>query len=290
MGCGSSKSASVAPAVQIPEAWSPNKETNKDSHVPASSGMNSTSVEEKPHTESKKGTETSIIKVKEVPGSCDSLPTESNYGSSESISSSNKITDNSSSTIGNRNGSAKSNDSGLGGDYARIITEKSSPTLKEVVAVPEELPELNLAIDGKKLKTPGPIGHRKRTIGKLPPVHEKTKKNLQMHSSDMNDPFSLEVILQKRVKFADKLINELPATSSIIKRPVSRSGVAFDIFMNGTEDKNGNQCSVKKPPCVLKYAQHKRAADVVTHAELDEKQKAADQRRKVRKVKHYSIA
>lgn len=268
MGCGSSRSVKVSPAPQAPaapsEAQSPDRdreEVNNEKNQPRTA---------KAHH--KKGSTTNFITVKEVKESCDTLATESHYGSSESLP---KITSNSS--VESRNGSAKSNDSGLGPDQHvhndnSIITENSSPVLKEVANLPENLQEPELNVEGKHMKTPGPIGHRKKSSSRLPPVHPKSIAKLQENEKEKVD---LEAILQKRIRFADVLINDLPATSGIVKRPVSRGGVAFDIV--DSEDAG----SIKKPKCVLKYAQNKRTADVITHKELEEKQMAAKRRKEV---------
>lgn len=231
-----------------------------------------------------------IITVKEGPSvnTCDSssktaaTTTEPNlkYVSSESLStcSTSKTT-----SVVSRHGSAKSKDSGLGGDAEsdHIITEKSSPKQKHVADIPEELAEPDLAIDGKKMRTPGPMGHLKRSTIKLPPVYPRNKI-----MKDEANSIPLEVILQKRVKFADKLINELPVTKSIVKRPVSRGGVAFDILMGGSETVKeesaaaGEEVERQAPACVRNYAKKQRRNDLVTRDELEEKQRAAEQRRK----------
>ena len=121
----------------------------------------------------------------------------------------------------------------------------------------------------------------------LPPVQENnrmsTHDKVSEHNGGLDPELSLENILQKRVQFANVLINELPVSSDIIKRPVSRGGVAFHI-VNYEEEKQATHRVVKKPVCVLKYAQHKRASEVVTHDQLDEKLRAANQRRKVRLI------
>lgn len=268
MGCGSSRGIPIATVSNMPEASPPGQEADRDQ--PA--------VEVKAKGES---TTAGLIRVKEMPpGSCDSIPVESQYGSTDSILSSTKS---SSSTYGKpRNSSAKSNDSGLGGRGEEgtnddIITEKSSTVLQEAAKVPEDATNVDLSIDSKQMRTPGPMGHRKRSHwGKLPPVHPKGRPN------NSEEDKALETLLQKHVQFADKLIDELPTTSTIVKRPVSRGGVAFDIR---TDEEEGSSSTSRgcprKPACVLKYTQHRRAAEVVTHAELDEKQKAANQRRKV---------
>ena len=280
MGCGSSRStAIVAPMPTVPataavESRVANSLTESNDNTPERVTVSYTRVREEgsgPKT-------SSIIKVKEMPGSCDSLPTESQYGSSESVTESTKSIPPCLSGE-YRNGSAKSNDSGLGRDHTEIIiTENSSETMKDIAKIPEDVPEPNLTVDGKQMKTLGPMGHRKRNI-QLPPVHPNSQQKIQRENTVKNNLDNLDAILQKRVQFADELINELPSTASIVKRPVSRGGVAFDI--TSFSEESNRRSSNKRPECVRKYAQHRRAAEVVTHAELDEKQKAADQRRRV---------
>ena len=247
MGCGSSKSTSTVAPMPMPEAWSPSTQQDKV-----------TLIKVKGSSEESKAPPTGIITVKEVApaGSCDSLPLESQYSSSESI------TKSASSIDDCRKGSAKSVDSGLGRERTDIITEKSDPALKVVAHVPENMPNhADLAIDGTQMKIPGPLGHRKRSNGRLPPIHPTGKHRVSQENQITHDP-SLEAILQKHVQFADVLINELPSSSSIVKRPVSRGGVAFDI---GTDERRPiAPPSSRKPPCVLKYSQQRRAADMVT--------------------------
>lgn len=210
------------------------------------------------------------------------------YTSSESLpsTSTSKTT---SAASSHSHGSARSKDSGLGGDGEsdHIITEKSSPKLKHVADIPEELPEADLAVEGKQMRTPGPMGHLKRRSARLPPVYSRSKM-----ARDEADSIRLEAILMKRVKFADILINELPTTDSIVKRPVSRGGVAFDILMGDVEIEKGNaaaegEVGKKAPPCVRNYAKQRRLTDIVTHAELEKKQRAAEQRRKACLVATY---
>lgn len=301
MGCGSSKSTSVVAPMPLSEAArSPTKECQQDK---MKTGDQTTTAR--------------IITVKAMAGSSDSILADSQYNSIESITKpvSSKTAPNSNEM---RNGSAKSTDSGLGGDQASIITEKSSPTLKEVAEVPESEASPNLAISGKQMKTLGPPGHRKRST--LPPLHpdrgrnaiqkrlsmeeekkeekmkekakgkeeeegevEEEKEEVVRKEEEESSDCELEAILEKHVQSADVLINELPDTSSIVKRPVSRGGVAFDITTTtaiATTTTGQQRSHFRKPPCVVKYSQHKRASEVVTHAELDEKQRVADQRRK----------
>lgn len=269
MGCGSSKSTAVVP-MAMPRPTEAVRSPEEEQ------------ISNKPPTKAR-GTTEAIIRVKQVSDSCDSIPVESQYGSTDSI-----ISSTNSNNTEHRNGSAKSKDSGIGSGECTdvIITENSSPVLKDVASVPENAANLELAVDGKQMKTPGPVGHRRRSHGRLPPVDPRGRQKIRENSTTEKnkDEDALEAILQKHVQFAEVLIDELPATSSIVKRPVSRGGVAFDI---GTAEEKvaTTKRGARKPACVLKYAQHRRAAEVVTHAELDEKQKAADQRRKVSKFK-----
>ena len=181
-----------------------------------------------------------------------------------------------------RQNSAKSKDSGLGGDTEldRITADKPSPDLKHEVNVSET----SIRTNSKKIKIPGPVERRKRNTIKLPPVKSRVKAK---------EDLDLEVILQKRVKFADALINELPTTNSIVKRPVSRGGVAFDIVMgdkeSDTEAPPIEEVAGRLPPlCVQNYARKQRLADTVTKVELEKKQRAAEQRRRVSRLHLHS--
>lgn len=254
---------------------------------------------EQPQTQKSPGEQGCIITVKEGPSINTCAPSANNaatlttttsepdlkYVSSESLpsTSTSKRT-----SPASRQGSAKSKDSGLGGDAEseHIITEKSSPKLKHEADIPEERsePDHDLAIDGKRMRTPGPMGHLKRSTIKLPPVYPRNK----IMKDEAGNSIPLEAILQKRVKFADVLINELPTTSSIIKRPVSRGGVAFDILVGSSEVEKvkpaPGDMGWMAPACVRNYAKKQRHADAVTRAELEEKQRAAELRRKVKFV------
>ncbi len=204
-----------------------------------------------------KKTSTNVVvvpeKIKTDTKKSSGLENDTKSDSCESLLNTNK-----SIALSSRQSSAKSKDSGLGVDTEsdHISADKSSPN-----------------------KVNSKLEHRKRNTIKLPPLKPKTRAP---------EDVELEAILQKRVKFADALINELPATNSIVKRPVSRGGVAFDIRTDGEDDiiskaQPEEELVPRKPVplCVRNYAKRQRRANTVTKYELEKKQKAAEQRRKV---------
>lgn len=159
---------------------------------------------------------------------------------------------NSSATSGKSKESASSGDSGLGEEYTEIITEKSNEALREVANVSTEIDPPALSIDGS------PLGKPK----------QETKK-LQQIDSDEELPRGL-----RHVTFAEKMISELPDSPSILKRPVSRGGMAFDISV---ADSLSPQTSAQMPAFSSNSKRRKR----LSYQELQEKQKVAEQRKKV---------
>lgn len=75
---------------------------------------------------------------------------------------------------------------------------------------------------------------------------------------------------QRNVKFAEKLISELPDSPSILKRPASRGGMAFDVVVEDT-------LSPRMPLISSSTKRRKRPS----YQELQEKQKVVEQRKKV---------
>ncbi len=75
---------------------------------------------------------------------------------------------------------------------------------------------------------------------------------------------------QRNVKFAAKLISELPDSPSILKRPASRGGMAFDVVVE-------DNLSPRMPIISSSSKRRKR----LSYQELQEKQKVVEQRKKV---------
>ena len=204
-----------------------------------------------------------IIHVQESKSNNNSDGGSSHYSSRESINSSR--TGSASSTI--TKSSAKSNDSGLGDEYSHVITEKSPMADKEAADLPPDITTPNLTLRGQKLKTIPPLSHRRRST-RLPPIKKRS-------DIDINPNAESPSLMQKRVSFANSLINELPESPSIIKRPSSRGGMAFDIMMADTS----SESAPKRRPTQLQRLEKKH--DPVTLKDLVEKQRDAKMRREV---------
>ncbi len=152
---------------------------------------------------------------------------------------------------GKSKASASSGDSGLGEEYKEIITDKSDETLRENASIPGELEKPSLSIDGS-----GVNNDRGRS------------KSTGSNSSEKEQPLPNGI---RHVKFAEKIIGELPDSPSILKRPVSRGGVAFDVVV-------GDNLSPQMPVFSSSAKRRKR----LSYQELQEKQKLVVQRKKVR--------
>lgn len=281
MGCGSSRMA-VAPAPQLGPQPQPRVAGSEDgSRATVQHGeaverqSSSTSIGSKksvkirqnkvlPKIANKSLSSSSVIKVQEaeIHNQSSSESDSSQYSSRESIHINTRLVSAYSTQ------SKASQDSGLGEEYAHIITEGSDSTTKEVANLPQGMEAPNLTIEGEKIKTPSLVGHRKR----LPPI--QPVRGHASSSSESTSPPPLSLATSKRVTFS-KDLNELPDSPSIIKRPCSRGGLAFDIVL----DESSADPAIRRKPVHLKKLEQKRGA--VSHEELDEKQRAAELRRKV---------
>ena len=281
MGCGSSRSA-VAPAPQLgPQPRTAGSEERSQATVQHGEAVerqsSSTSIGSKksvkirqnnvlPKTANESLSVSSVIKVQEAElhnqsnGESDS----SQYSSRDSIHINTRLVSAYSTQ------SKASQDSGLGEEYAHIITEGSDSTMKEVANLRQGTEAPNLTIEGEKIKTPSLVGHRRR----LPPIQPVKGHTSSSNESTSPPPPPLSLTASKRVTFS-KDLNELPDSPSIIKRPCSRGGLAFDIVL----DESAADPAIRKKPIHLKKLEQKRGA--VSHEELDEKLRAAEQRRKV---------
>lgn len=281
MGCGSSKMA-VAPAPQLgpqPQLRAAGSEDGSQSTVQHGEAVerqsSTTSIGSKksvkirqnkvlPKIANKSLSSSSVIKVQEAEShnQSSSESDSSRYSSRESIHINTRLVSAYSTQ------SKASQDSGLGEEYAHIITEGSDSTVKEVANLPQGMEAPNLTIEGEKIKTPSLVGHRKR----LPPI--QPVRGHASSSSENTSPPPLSLAASKRVTFS-KDLDELPDSPSIIKRPCSRGGLAFDIVL----DESAADPAIRRKPVHLKKLEQKRGA--VSHEELDEKQRAAELRRKV---------
>ena len=282
MGCGSSKIA-VAPAPlqteQLPRTSSEGQsqvggwqEEMMKKQISATSIGSRKSVKIRPNKILPKPLDESasalnIIRVQEaaIQGSSSHSESDSSqYSSRESIHSNTRL------ISAHSTESKASRDSGLGEEYAHVITEGSETNDKEVANLPQGTETPDLTIEGEKITTPSSVGHRRRPA-RLPPIQPVKSYVYSEHNSP--PPLSLAT---KRVTFSNNLIDELPDSPSIIKKPCSKGGLAFDIVLN---DSPMDPAMMKKRPAHLQKLNHRRA--IVSHEELDEKQRAAEQRRKV---------
>ena len=266
MGCGSSKISSVAPAPESrpqPAKLSPadnastaaglqNEEKVERQNSGSSIGSKKSAKVRKNSVAPKAEDKSGIIKVQEANHQRNSSSSDSDssqYSSRESISANTRL------ISAHSTESKGSQDSGLGDDYAHVITEESESADKDIANLPEGMEKPSFIIEGEKVKIPSSGGHRKRPH-RLPPIQA---------------PVS-HVILSK------ELINELPDSPSIIKKPCGKSGLAFDIVL---DDIPTDVAVRRKPAHLVKLEKKPRKGLTVSFEELDEKQKAAEQRRKV---------
>ena len=287
MGCGSSRSrVAVAPApmqlepqpqrvagsgdgslqttVQHGEA------VERQSSSESNKGKKSVKIHQKkalPKIANKSLSSSSIIKVREaeIHNQSNNESDSSQYSSRESVHINSRL------ISGYSTQSKASQDSGLGEEYAHIITEGSDSTTKEIANLPQGMEAPNLTIEGEKMKTPSLVGHRKR----LPPIQlVKSHASSSSASTSPPPPPSSSQAAPKRVTFT-KDLEELPDSPNIIKRPCSRGGLAFDIVL----DESAADPAIRRKPIHLKKLEQRRGD--VSHEELDEKQRAAELRRKV---------
>ena len=265
MGCGSSKISSVAPAPEArpqPAKQSPVDNASTDTHVQREELERQTSgssIGSKKSIKIRKNSivpkavdKSGIIKVQEVDLQRSSTSSESDssqYSSRESINTNTRL------ISAHSTESKGSQDSGLGDDCANIITEESESTDKEVANLPEGMDKPNLHVEGERLKGISSGGHR-RLPHRLPPIQTPVSQ----------------------LAMSKDLINELPDSPSIVKKPCARGGLAFDIVL---DDVPPDVTERRKPAHLVKLEKKPRKGLTVSFAELDEKQKAAEQRRKV---------
>ena len=284
MGCGSSKMAAVVPSPQLrpqlPQSAHADGAQQERQNSSKSTGSRK-SIKFRPNKISPKPVEEcmstpNVIKVQEA---ADTQHRNSNGSESDSSQYSSRESINSSSTrliSAHSTESKGSQDSGLGEEYSHVITEGSDSKEKEVAKVPQGMEKPDLIIEGEKIKTPSSVGHRQRPA-RLPPIQTSNGSPSSIKNSTPSVPI-------KRVMFSDSLIDELPDSPSIVKKPCAKGGLAFDIVLNDTP--TDPYTVAKRKPAHLKKLEQKRGGNV-SHKELDEKQKAAEQRRKACHISCY---
>lgn len=169
--------------------------------------------------------------------------------------------------ISSRNASASSNssstssDSGLGEEYAHVITEKSDTKSQEIAKVPNNRNVPNLEITGVQLAVPEPLDHRMRS-------RARQQANQQAQVKQPLPPWTLQ-----------KKASEVETSDPQNAAQSFGKGISFEVQV-GTRGLQGGGKRKKKPDAVSRL--ERRQKDVATKKELVEKQIAAEQRRKVR--------
>jgi len=74
----------------------------------------------------------------------------------------------------------------------------------------------------------------------------------------------------RHVKFAESLINELPDSPSILKRPASRGGMAFDVVLEDNQE----------APHMPTFSSNSKRKKRLTYQELQDKQRIVEKRKK----------
>lgn len=269
MGCGASKSklAAVAPE-QAPKHMRPDSEKDNNRLSQSNSNLKLTGSKQIVRLHSRNAwtdnelntttSQTSNTNIIHVQGHTSTeSKSELELPNAEDTSISSRTT---SATSSHSKASASSKDSGLdlGDDYVDIITENSDIQLQKVAELSDIMDVPDLTIDGVSV---GSATHRSNS-------RKKTKQRLHQDVTQLELPNIPSG--QKHVSFSEELISELPDSPSIIKRPVSRGGLAFDIV-------TGDDIPASRQRPVLSSIRKQK----LTYAELQEKQRVVAQRKKV---------
>lgn len=168
---------------------------------------------------------------------------------------------------------SNSTDSGIG-EEPRVITEKSNSELKELANLPDDYKAPNLAIEGTKMAVPPPSRmHRRRSTmtslrpAPLPPIG-KPPGHLPATAHTPN-----------RVSFCDEESNSLiPDDPNVIKRPCSRTWLAFDILLDDAPQEEDLRMERRRPVALRRL---ERRGEKMTLKKWEEKHRAVAQRKKV---------
>ena len=162
------------------------------------------------------------------------------------------------------NSSSMSSDSGLGEEYAHVITEKSDTKSQEIAKVPNNFDVPKLEITGVQLAVPEPLEHRMRT--------QARQRANQQYKTQVKQPLPPWLLPkgESEVETSDR--------PNAVQCPSSGRGVSFDVQV-GSRGLEGRGKRKRKPDAVTRLERKRK--DVVTKKELEEKQIAAEQRRKV---------
>ena len=173
--------------------------------------------------------------------------------------------------------SSKSTDSGIGGDESQVITEKSTSELKEAADLPDDYKAPKLAIEGTKMRVPPPSQtHRRRSTqtslkpAPLPPIGTTPGQLPNVSQTSAANP---------RVSFCDEENNSIiPDDPNIIKRPCSRTWLAFDILLDDAPQEEDLRMERRRPTALRRL---ERKGERMTLEKWEEKHRAVAERKKV---------
>lgn len=262
MGCGSSKAAMVAPQ-RANETWTPSKRVQaftdeSDTDLQADgvvADKGSSQGKDRQWLTADGSTQGGVIAVKAAP-------------EGETCLDSGTIRTNSADSASSK-ATCSSSDSGLGEEYAHIVTEHSQKDQQKVAELPDDVQPARLTIEGQKITTPATHGHRKRLTltSHRPPPHPNGIPQPPGKPSHM-------------VSFApNNKVLDLPESPSIVQRPVSRGGLAFEVFLGNKGDDTQLRGSRQKTPAVVKL--ERTPKNLPSKDQLLQQQRVAEERRKV---------
>ena len=162
------------------------------------------------------------------------------------------------------NSKGSGNNSGLEGEYAHIITEKSDPESQEIAKLPQNMKVPKLHIEGVQLATSAQQVRRRRYTH--PPAKQPQPPWLLNNNSKIRSAF-------REVEFHE--------CHKVLQCPNFRGGVAFEVQVGTGGLEGAGRLRKRKPAAVKKLERKPRQRGQTTKEELEKKQIAAEKRRKV---------
>lgn len=162
------------------------------------------------------------------------------------------------------NSKGSGNNSGLEGEYAHIITEKSDPESQEIAKLPQSMKVPKLQIEGVQLATSAQQVRRRRYT--RPPAKQPQPPLLPNNNSKIRSAF-------REVEFHE--------CHKVLQCPNFRGGVAFEVQVGTGGLEGDGRLRKRKPAAVKKLERKPRQRGQTTKEELEKKQIAAEKRRKV---------
>jgi len=159
------------------------------------------------------------------------------------------------------NSKGSGNNSGLEGEYAHIITEKSDPESQEIAKLPQSMKVPKLQIEGVQLATSAQQVRRRRYT--RPPAKQP------------QPPW-----LPNKIRSAFSEV-EFHECHKVLQCPNFRGGVAFEVQVGTGGLEGDGRLRKRKPAAVKKLERKPRQRGQTTKEELEKKQIAAENRRKV---------